>query len=158
MTDITHAELVQRARRWLSSTAGCRFVLTEPRTIYTQEQPDAIGWKGIDSIVVECKVSRADFRADAKKPHRQGCGLGAHRFYLTPAGLLRPAEVPEPWGLLEAHGERIRQVLRPLRWDRPRIEPPERDWQAEMALLLAAAQGVSATMRRNAREMAEVGA
>lgn len=155
MATLTHAALVQRARHWLSGTAGCRFVLTEVKTQFTGEQPDAIGWKGTDSYVVECKVSRADFFADRKKSAAQsGCRMGAHRFYLTPAGLLRPEEVPEPWGLLEVHGPRIRQVLRPLAFNRPRIEPPERDWGSELALLLAAAQGVSATMRRNMQEMA----
>ena len=57
------------------------------------EMPDAIGWKrACHSVLVECKLSRADFLADRDKPFRrkQEMGLGCERFYLTPSGLLRP--------------------------------------------------------------------
>ena len=155
MTATTHAELVQRARRWLTNTVGCRLVLTEMRCFNISEEPDAIGWLGIQSYVVECKVSRSDFQADAKKfAARMNCRLGAHRFYLTPPGLLRPDEIPEPCGLLEVHGRRVRQIVRPLHWNRIAIQPPERNLRGEIAILISAAQGVSATMKRNFREMA----
>ena len=51
------------------------------------EMPDAIGWKRASrSVLVECKISRADFLADRDKPFRQksDLGLGCERFYLTP--------------------------------------------------------------------------
>jgi hypothetical protein len=66
--------------------------------------PDAIGWKQANhSVLVECKVTRADFLADRDKPFRQKPekGVGSERFYLTAPGLLRTSELPAGWGLLE---------------------------------------------------------
>ncbi len=105
----SHADLVAVAARWLYGTRSCRVVLTERGR---QEVPDAIGW-GRCCIVVECKVSRADFFADMKKPHRQAgaIALGEERWYLTPAGLLRDAGgVPPSFGLLEWTGRIVRRV------------------------------------------------
>jgi hypothetical protein len=36
--------------------------------------------------------------------------MGDWRIYVTPAGLLTPAEIPDGWGLLEAHGRTLRPV------------------------------------------------
>jgi len=67
--------------------------------------PDAIGFRAVSSetetVLVEVKVSRGDFLADARKPHREaGNGIGLFRYYMCPAGLISPDEVPERWGLL----------------------------------------------------------
>ena len=61
------------------------------------------------SVLVECKISRADFLADREKPFRQKShrGMGCERFYFTPAGLLRPEELPAGWGLLEYRNRRV---------------------------------------------------
>lgn len=113
---MTHALLVQLAARWLASTRGCSLVLTEFVCAGAVETPDAIGWR-IDqgwSILVECKVSRADFRADfANKLSRSSRehSIGQERWYLTPPGLLRAEEIPEGWGLLET-GAKVRVVVR----------------------------------------------
>jgi len=72
--------------------------------------PDAIGWKrACHSVLVECKVTRADFLADRAKPCRQKPeqGVGSERFYLTLAGLIRPEELTDGWGLLEYRQGRI---------------------------------------------------
>jgi hypothetical protein len=77
--------------------------------------PDAIGWKrACHSVLVECKISRADFLADREKPFRQKQkhGLGCERFYLTPLGMLRLEELPAGWGLLECHNRKIK-LLQP---------------------------------------------
>jgi hypothetical protein len=64
------------------------------------------------SIVLEAKVSRADFLADAKKPHRQpGKGLGRWRYYLCPEGLISPDELPLGWGLLYASERGVIQAI-----------------------------------------------
>jgi hypothetical protein len=66
--------------------------------------PDAIGWKrACHSVIVECKVTRSDFLADRAKPFRlkPDQGVGCERFYLVPAALVRPDELPVGWGLLE---------------------------------------------------------
>lgn len=121
---MTHAELVERAERWLRKTRGCGVVLTE-FTAHHGEEPDAIGWanNGFQSILVECKASRNDFRADQQKPSRRrhtgpsaavvaGFRLGKERWYMTPPGLIRPDEVPEEWGLLEVGERQVRTVVK----------------------------------------------
>lgn len=109
---MTHAELVVRAAAWLRNR-GCSVVLTD-RSSSARERPDAIGWAaGAVSHVVEVKVSRSDFFADADKCcHRSGVLMGAHRWYFTPRGLLTLPEVPERFGLVEVRGERTR-IMRP---------------------------------------------
>src|SRR4051794_14342069 len=100
---MTHQDLIKVAQRWLTNTAHCAVVLTELSTS-AGEIPDAIGWYGRNSILVECKISRGDFFADKDKPSRRAERvLGGKRFYLTPKGLVEPEEVPEGWGLLEVY-------------------------------------------------------
>lgn len=108
---MTHAQLVQKAIAWLRGY-GCSVVLSE-QACASGEMPDAIGWKRTQhSVVVECKVSRADFLADRVKPFRQKPekALGCERFYLTAPGLLRAEELPEGWGLLECGRGRVCKV------------------------------------------------
>lgn len=104
---MTHADLVQRAAYWLRNSQRCHVVLTERGA--GGEIPDAIGW-GHSALIVECKVSRVDFFADLKKPHRS-VGMGHRRYYLTPPQLLTIKELPSEWGLLEAHPRCIRTVV-----------------------------------------------
>jgi hypothetical protein len=111
---MTHADLCALAVRWLkrpysASGHGCQVAVSECKSGWTGEIPDAIGFRtGSDttsgSIVVEVKVSRADFLADKGKPHRaEGAGLGTWRYYMAPEGLLRVEELPTRWGLLEVN-------------------------------------------------------
>jgi hypothetical protein len=102
---MTHEKLVRNAVAWLRSY-GCGVVLSE-QCCGSGETPDAIGWKrGCHSVIVECKISRADFFIDMEKPFRRKPekGMGCERFYLTPAGLLSSQELPTGWGLLELRG------------------------------------------------------
>jgi hypothetical protein len=108
---MTHVQLVQKAVTWLRSYR-CSVVLSE-QACASGEMPDAIGWKRTQhSVVVECKVSRADFLADRAKPFRQKpeMGLGCERFYLTAPGLVQVTELPAGWGLLECERGRVRLV------------------------------------------------
>ena len=105
---MTHAQLVERAVRWLRSYR-CGVVLSEQACV-SGEMPDAIGWKRANhSVLVECKITRADFLADRGKPFRQKPeqGVGSERFYLTPPTLVKTEELPAGWGLLEFRGGRI---------------------------------------------------
>ena len=105
---MTHAELVSRAVAWLRGY-GCGLVLSE-QSAASGEVPDAIGWKrACHSVVVECKVTRADFLIDLEKPFRRQpeLGMGCERFYLARAGLVSPEELPAGWGLLEMRAGRI---------------------------------------------------
>jgi hypothetical protein len=108
---MTHAQLVERAVRWLRSYR-CGVVLSEQACV-SGEMPDAIGWKRANhSVLVECKVTRADFIADRAKPFRQKSeqGVGSERFYLTPPALVKSDELPVGWGLLELRRGRIEVI------------------------------------------------
>jgi hypothetical protein len=108
---MTHAQLVEQAVRWLRSYR-CGVVLSEQACV-SGEMPDAIGWKrACHSVLVECKVTRADFLADRAKPFRQKPekGVGSERFYLTPFGFVKPEELPAGWGLLEFRRGRVEMV------------------------------------------------
>ena len=105
---MTHAQLVEKAVRWLRSYR-CGVVLSE-QACASGEMPDAIGWKQAShSVLVECKVSRADFLADRQKPFRlkPQKGVGCERFYLTPPALVSIDELPAGWGLLEYRRGRV---------------------------------------------------
>lgn len=108
---MTHEELVQRACRWLrGGSRRCAPVFAEFQHLYSNEMPDAIGWTGAGVVwVVEVKVSRSDFLADAKKLHRlAGVSMGHRRSYLVPKGLIGADEVPGDHGLLYASPKTIR--------------------------------------------------
>lgn len=108
---MTHAQLVERAVRWLR-WYRCGVVLSEQACV-SGEMPDAIGWKRANhSVLVECKITRADFLADRGKPFRQKPeqGVGSERFYLTPPALIELPELPAGWGLLELRRGRIEVV------------------------------------------------
>ena len=108
---MTHSQLVEKAVRWLRHYR-CGVVLSEQACV-NGEMPDAIGWKrACHSVLVECKVTRADFLADRAKPFRlkPEQGVGSERFYLTSSNLVRREELPAGWGLLEARGRGVQMV------------------------------------------------
>ncbi|MFY9742249.1 MAG: hypothetical protein WA252_21265 [Candidatus Sulfotelmatobacter sp.] len=105
---MTHAQLVEKAVRWLRRYR-CGVVLSEQACV-NGEMPDAIGWKlACHSVLIECKVTRSDFLADRLKPFRvkPERGVGCERFYLAPAKMIRPEELPKDWGLLECRAGKI---------------------------------------------------
>ena len=108
---MTHAELVRLAARWLA-TRGAGVVITDMAS-GAGETPDAIGWKGRLSTLIECKASRADFRADAHKHFRRWAerAMGSWRYFLAPAGMINADDRPEGWGLLEPRGGGVRLVV-----------------------------------------------
>ncbi len=114
-----HALLVARAVEWLRRSYKCGIILSE-QYCATGEVPDVIAWKGRSkSVLVECKISRADFLADAAKPFRQKPeeGMGCQRFYMAPVGVIRADELPKQWGLLELRGREVRMAIKPGRID-----------------------------------------
>ena len=135
---MTHAQLIEKAIRWLRRYR-CGVVLSE-QACTSGEMPDAIGWKrACHSVLVECKVTRADFLADRAKPCRQNPeqGVGSERFYLTPAAFIRPEELTAGWGLLEYRRGRVHMV----RASAKNLRTPT-GFQYEMNLLLASLRRV----------------
>jgi hypothetical protein len=114
---MTHQHLVRLAEDWLRRRYRCGIVLSE-QSCGSGETPDVIGWKGKSrSVVVECKISRADFFADQEKSFRKcpELGMGCERFYLTPAGMIGPDELPRKWGLLEYKGRQVQVAVKASR-------------------------------------------
>jgi hypothetical protein len=108
-TNPTHADLIALAATWLRRK-GCGVVITDMAS-GSPETPDAIGWHNQWSFLIECKASRSDFLADRKKffrrPEYSDRAMGSYRYFLAPEGLLKPDEIPRPWGLLEAKARRV---------------------------------------------------
>jgi hypothetical protein len=135
-----HAQLVARAADWLRHKYGCGIVLSE-QYCATGEVPDVIGWKAsCQSVLVECKVSRADFLADANKPFRLRPeeGLGSKRLYMAPAGMIAADKLPKHWGLLECRGREVQLAVKPTKVD---LRSPV-GFMKEMNLLLASLRRV----------------
>lgn len=134
---MTHDDLVARAARWLTNARNCVLVLAEPQCWAVSEFPDAIGWtlRG-HSVLVECKTSRSDFHADKRKTCRRTGRetMGRERWYLTPAGLLTAADLPEGYGLIELHGRSLHKMHPADIAERPGRH------DAEMPLLIHAAR------------------
>ena len=102
-----HRTLVAMGVRWLSRQ--CSVVLYE-LAAGTDETPDVIGWAtGAGSVLIECKLSRADFLRDAKKPVRRNprTGMGQRRYYLSPPDVIQLTDLPTKWGLLWASKNQI---------------------------------------------------
>lgn len=137
---MTHQQLVRLAEQWLRKCYRCGIVLSE-QSCASGETPDVIGWKGsCRSVVIECKISRADFFADQQKPFRQQTetGMGCERFYLVPRGLIQHQELPRGWGLLECSGRVISMAVKPRR----QSQRTEIGLKCEMNLLLASLRRV----------------
>lgn len=76
------------------------------------------------------------------------------RFYMTPAGLLSPGELPEHWGLLEVEGRTVRVARQAAREDRRAVA----GMRQEIGLLVSALRRVEglllpASVNRCIREM-----
>lgn len=137
---LTHADVVDRALRWLRGHHGCKVAFAEINT-YELVNPDAIGFRrpaGSSkawSVLVEAKISRSDFRADREKMiHRlpDSCP-GQERWYLTPPGMLRAEEIPPGWGLAEVGKRSVRIVV-----EAPKGEHVHGRAHADMGILLSA--------------------
>ena len=146
------------AEQWLRRRYRCGIVLSE-QSCAGGETPDVIGWKGSStpsrakpraardgdpgscrSVVIECKISRADFFVDREKPFRKQPenGMGCERFYLVPQALIRADELPQGWGLLECKGREITMAVKPRR----QSQRTEIGMKWEMNLLLASLRRV----------------
>lgn len=129
----THYELVKRGGIWLTNRKRCGAVILEKNNPLGGEAPDIIGWCNFFSILIEVKISRADFFADQKKHFRRNLfmGMGKHRYYLCPKDLIHPEELPSKWGLLYATTGQIREIVKP-----EVIEQDEFAINQEIALLV----------------------
>lgn len=66
---------------------------------------------GFKARAYEVKISRADFKRDTAVKQREARLFSDQFFYVTPAGLLRPDEVPDWAGLIEYADGRFKTVV-----------------------------------------------
>lgn len=132
-----HDQLITLAAAWLAAK-GHSVVITDMSHGYS-ETPDAIGWKTAAATLIECKVSRADFLNDRHKPFRRDPerGMGSHRYYAAPAGLIKPTELPQNWGLLELHKGKLKAIVQ--------AKHQKRNASSETSLLVSALRRVAHT-------------
>ena len=85
-------------------------ILIEPG--FMSELPDVFAFTRYNSVLFECKASRADFLRDKKKPFRENpqTGVGETRYYLVNEGVAAESEMPDGWYLFEAIDENTVRV------------------------------------------------
>jgi len=102
---LNHDDLIERATKWLMNNRKCSIVITEMGSS-ASEIPDAIGWNGSLTTLVECKASKSDFKNDKSKLGRQypQYGMGNKRYYLVPPELVDYVieHKAEGWGVIKA--------------------------------------------------------
>ncbi len=111
-----HAALVYHGARWLRHY-GCRLVIPEARARENAAHPDVIGWlPNSESIVIEAKSNRVDFRddwrPDRKHFRRDGTGMGVRRYYICRPGVISDADARRrSWGLIHVYPSESRNVV-----------------------------------------------
>lgn len=109
----THRQLVKRIATWYKNRHQSCIVLAEFVTA-AQEIPDVIVFEsGAHTVLLECKASRSDFLSDKHKFFRrqEDYGMGEHRYYVAPHGMIQPDELPEGWGLYEVDERCVREKV-----------------------------------------------
>lgn len=116
MTTFTHDRLCKLAVAWLNGKGGNPILYGKATCI---EIPDAIGWcrhwQMRGSVVVECKVSRADFLRDRHKPCKKDGRptMGEYRYYLAPPDVIELSHIDAYYpdhGLLAPSGRGLRII------------------------------------------------
>jgi len=145
--EISHKDLVQRAFAYLKFTKTCSVVFKE-RCASGWETPDAIGFKGGFSYLIECKSSRADFLADKQKFFRKNPenGMGYERYFMAPVGLLDPSEITKGWGLIEVYDAPPSQRNRTVKRVKDSNRFTERNLQREVSYLTSAIRRIEISM------------
>lgn len=107
--------------------------------------------KGLRRVAVEIKVSRGDFFRELDNPaKREHFEAIAHEFYFAaPSGLIKPSELPEGIGLLEATEKTLRQKVR------AKQTKPEPIDDHQLATILRAAATERENVRRSVAGFAE---
>jgi hypothetical protein len=128
---------VKKARAW----AFRQFPIVISELASGREKADVIGLGHGHSVLIECKASRADFKADQQKDFRRvpRYGMGNFRYYLAPAGIIRQDELPAGWGLLELRGERVYKTVESHGFDK--------DYQAEISVLVSTIRRIGPDVR-----------
>lgn len=126
ISTLTHRDLCEIGAKWCKRTAsqhghGCNIAIVEGCA--NSENADVIGFRhstpAVGSVLIEVKVSRSDFLADKKKPHRKNpeTGMGKWRYFLCPENLISVEDLKNhpKWGLLYGYPNgRIKVIVGPM--------------------------------------------
>ncbi|MFT5716006.1 MAG: hypothetical protein ACI9T7_000179 [Oleiphilaceae bacterium] len=124
-----HEYLSKLAAKW-AKKQGFPVVATNLTAAGSREKVDLIAFRSSCSLMIESKISRSDFFADAKKPERVEGGVGTYRFYITPFDMVSSTEIPDGWGLLYVDGKNVIDIIRPKGNLWPSIDcSVENDWR-----------------------------
>lgn len=124
-----HTDLIKLGAKWLKKhkrnliVPNCPLVLEDlVSTTQTGEIPDLIGFSSGNSVLIEVKISRSDFKRDFKKKFRinQEKGMGEFRYYLCPDGLIKESELPNNWGLLYEINGKI-EIIKKAEYIKPNL-------------------------------------
>lgn len=125
---MTHRELclfaAQKIRTGIHwDVPKCTYSIVEPFSFCSYEQPDVFAWNYWTTVMIECKVSHADFLSDLKKPFRSEPerGIGRHRFYCCPDGIIKEEEVPIGYGLLYVVDGKMKMIRKSERFERHNV-------------------------------------
>lgn len=92
-----------------------------PATVWTR-RIDGLMFDGNSTrTAIEVKVSRADFLRETEEKRRPWRKITNRFVYATPAGLLKPEEIPDGCGLWEVDGNAVRIMKRAK--SNPKPEP-----------------------------------
>jgi hypothetical protein len=77
--------------------------------------------KGFVTIGYEVKVSRSDFRGELKKPEKTAASaaLCSAFYFAAPFGLIKPSEVPDPYGLVIVFESGKSRIAKGSKLERP---------------------------------------
>lgn len=125
---MNHDKVCKKFAKWLKSDGlnnpftemdnRLRFTLitVDNHLMYNNEHPDVIGFSSLcnHSVVLEIKVSRADFLKDFNKPFRSNAymGMGDFRYYCCPEGIISEDDLIlfDNWGLITCKANRFTVV------------------------------------------------
>lgn len=111
---MTHEELVLIGKKYMSQSIRCNPVLVDPKCPHVEAPIGIIGWKldisyggiyTLSSYRIVVQTSKRSFNADKRAQSITPVGLGQHRYYLMPKGIISKADLPKGWGLLEYNPE-----------------------------------------------------
>lgn len=132
---VSHRELCIIASKYLKNKGiqpfhKCQYVVCELERV--GESPDAFGFGGNTTQLIEVKVTRSDFLSDKNKFWRKDPlrGIGRYRSYLCPEGIILERDLPKYWGLLYLNDKgKIVEIKKP--------ELQESNSQQELNLIIS---------------------
>jgi len=159
---ITHYDLCQKTAEWAMKKFLGDLCIYEYQSYASAEHPDVLLFKAEKTKLFEVKVSLADFKKDPKKEartiwktpwywsrstsedklqfklrapelyYREAPHLGVLRYYVCPAGLIQPEDLPTGWGLYWVKNGKFFKKHSSARW--------RRDLHTELALAVHASR------------------